>query len=46
MKIAGKDVSHNDKTKMEYIRTVYQCEKCDAWGNTEVPITTGFESGK
>lgn len=38
MEIAGRDVSDNFKTGQKYNRTVYNCEICDTWGNTEVPV--------
>jgi len=37
MKQVGEDISNNPATGQKYIRTVYQCETDDVWGNIEIP---------
>ncbi|TSC85729.1 MAG: hypothetical protein G01um101416_800 [Microgenomates group bacterium Gr01-1014_16] len=37
MKVERKDVSSDSRNGKKYDRTVFHCEKCDTWGNIEVP---------
>jgi len=37
MAIIKKDISHSDKNKKKYLRTIFHCKKDDVWSNLEIP---------